>query len=109
MAESRPAPTRERVRLITKFRLLDQAAQRKLVRFASIGIVVILIGTGLFAVGMLVGNNPLLIGFGVIMVVIGIINLLIAFINPSSPDDLKVYEEPSPVEELHEELFADRE
>lgn len=84
---------KRRFGLARQTRLMEKAAQRKMSRYTSSGLIIILVGlvvifagyalhTGAYSVG------GLIIGLGAITVLVGIIRVLIGLINPSSPADL---------------------
>src|SRR5690349_19798278 len=92
MSEERVG-TRKRLRLLFQFRLLDEAAQRKLIKFAWSGLLIVIFGLVLIVLGIRLNTGAystegLLIGFGAIAVLIGIVRVLIGFINPMTPTDL---------------------
>lgn len=117
MAETRRRTGMARLKLLTAFRQLDEAAQRKFMKYAISGIVIAILGLLLIVVGLGLGtgnyaSEGLLVGFGSIIVLIGIIRILIGFINPMSPKDLdRIVETESPQEmeaELHSEIFEEQ-
>jgi len=99
----------DRIRLLDRFRQMDKAAQRKLIKFVWSGLFFIVLGLVLIVVGLDLNTGAdsaegLLAGFGAIAVIVGIIRLLIGFIRPLSPTDLDTMEE---VEEQHDEQDLD--
>lgn len=84
---------REKVRLLSRFRHMEEAARHKLIKFAWSGFLIVLLGIVMIAAGLILGTGAyspegLLIGFGFIVVIVGIIRMLIGFINPTTPADL---------------------
>src|SRR5690349_22291926 len=83
----------DRIRLLDRFRQMDKAAQRKLIKFIWSGLLIIVLGLVLIVVGLDLNTGAysaegLLAGFGAIAVIVGIIRLLIGFIRPLSPTEL---------------------
>ena len=104
--------SQQRVRLLGRFRQMDEAVQRKMIKYTWSGLLIIAIGLVLIIVGVGREASPtqmLLIGFGAIVVLVGIIRVLIGFINPRSPSDLSPLPpelvEQTPTGELHEQIF----
>ena len=112
MPASRERISGERIRLLGRFRQLDVATQRKLVKFVWSGLLIMAFGFVLIIVGLILDTGAysaegLLIGFGIIAVIVGLIRLLIGFINPLSPSDLAPVEqeESKPANDLDAQLF----
>lgn len=87
----------DRIKLLDRFRHMDKAAQRKLIRFVWSGLFFIVLGLVLIVIGLDLNTGAdsaegLLAGFGAIAVIVGIIRLLIGFIRPLSPTDLDTME-----------------
>jgi hypothetical protein len=109
----------DKVKLLDRFRQMDRAAQRKLIKFVWSGLLFIVLGLVLIAFGLSMHTGAysaegLLTGFGAIVVIVGVIRLLIGFINPLSPSDLDAVRDISATEEeerqreateLDEQLF----
>jgi hypothetical protein len=103
----------DRIRLLDRFRQMDKAAQRKLIKFVWSGLLFIALGLVLIVVGLDMNTGAysaegLLAGFGAIAVIVGIIRLLIGFIRPLSPTDLdtmEVEEEIRAESDLDAQLF----
>ncbi len=98
----------EKLSLIDRFKLMDEAAQHKLMKYVKsgtmligLGLVVILIG--LFLKSGISSAEVLLIGFGGLIILFGIIRVMIGFINPTSPNDIP----PPPVKQpdLDSQIF----
>lgn len=115
MSEQRVSSQTGRLRLLGRFRQMDEAAHRKFIRFVWSGLAIMVLGLILIAYGSSLGTGAysaegLLVGFGGIAVIVGFIRVLIGFISPSSPSELPQIT-PMPVqsqqEELHAELFED--
>jgi hypothetical protein len=106
----------DKIRLLDRFRQVDKAAQRKLIKFVWSGLLIVVIGLVMIVVGLDLNTGAysaegLLIGFGAIAVIVGIIRLLIGFIRPLSPTDLdtmEIIEEEKQVEpDLDAQLFEE--
>lgn len=101
----------ERLSLMQRFRLMDEAAQRKLIRYAGSGAIFVVVGLLMIIAGLFLNTGmysvgSLLIGFGAIVVLIGVIRIMIGFINPPSPDVIpSSYEDTEPQSELAEHIF----
>ena len=99
-----------RLRLLDRFRHLDEAAQKKWIKYTLSGLFTMLFGFILIIIGLLLNSGAysaegLLIGFGVIAILVGVVRLLIGFINPPSPDDIDPPLEPPEEEELDNQIF----
>jgi hypothetical protein len=103
----------DRIKLLDRFRQMDKAAQRKLIKFVWSGLLFIVLGLILVVVGLNLNTGAysaegLLAGFGAIAVIVGIIRLLIGFIRPLSPTDLdamEIEEEVRVEQDLDAQLF----
>ena len=101
----------ERLSLMQRFRLMDEAAQRKLIRYAGSGAIVIVVGLILVIAGLFLNTGmysigSLLIGFGAIIVLVGIIRMMIGLINPPSPNDIpSSHEDDEQQTDLAEHIF----
>lgn len=85
--------TKVRTGLLVRFRQLDEASQRKMVRFTWSGLLITIVGLAILIIGLNVSQPPdtnslLLIGFGAIITLVGILRMLIGLINPTTPKDL---------------------
>lgn len=84
---------KRRFGLARETHIMEKAAQRKMNRYTSSGLIVILIGLVVIFAGFSLhmgaySPEGLVIGIGAITVIVGIIRILIGLINPSSPADL---------------------
>jgi hypothetical protein len=103
----------DRIRLLDRFRQMEIATQRKLIKFVWSGLLIIMLGLILIVVGLDLNTGAysaegLLVGFGAIAIIIGIIRLLIGFIRPLSPSDLDAAEveaEEQAASDLDAQLF----
>lgn len=112
MAETRRRFSTQGLKLLTEFKQLDEAAQRKFIRYTLSGVVIVVLGLVLIFVGIQFGSaassvEVLLIGLGAIIVIVGIIRVLIGFITPRSPTELDESSEQETAKELDEELFRE--
>ncbi len=85
---------KRRFGLAKQTRLMEKAAQRKMSRYTSSGLIIILVGILVIFAGFALhtgaySSEGLIIGLGAITVLVGIIRVLIGLINPSSPADLR--------------------
>ncbi|MBE3559435.1 MAG: DUF308 domain-containing protein [Ktedonobacteraceae bacterium] len=99
---------REGLRLLDRFRHLDEAVQRKIIKFGVSGIIIIVLGLFLITFGVM-GGAILLTGFGALAVLMGVVSLLIGFINPSTPQELEPPLQPSEEVILDDYLFEKEE
>jgi NhaP-type Na+/H+ or K+/H+ antiporter len=87
----------DKIRLLNRFRQMDKAAQRKLIKFVWSGLLFVVMGLVLIAIGLNLhdeaGEGLLLGGFGAMAVIVGVIRLLIGVIRPLSPGDLDALEQ----------------
>jgi len=102
--------SKAKVRLLDRFRHLDEAEQRKMNKYTWSGLLFILVGFILIALGLLQHTGAysaegLLIGIGAIVTLIGILRSLIGFINPFPPNDLNTVTQHSHTQELQDQLF----
>jgi hypothetical protein len=106
----------DRVRLLDRFRQVDKAAQRKLIKFVWSGLLFVVIGLVLIVIGLDLNTGAysaegLLIGFGAIAIIVGVIRLLIGVIRPLSPSDLdtmqEAEEQPNEEQDLDAQLFEE--
>ncbi len=73
--------------------ILEAAAERKMRKFAPSGLILLLVGVILIALGLLIHSNDytiggFIVGVGVIVVIIGMCRLLIGLIKPIVPSQL---------------------
>ena len=100
----------EKLSLMQRFRLMDEAAQRKFIKYAGSGAVLVIVGLLMIIVGFFLNTGmysagSLLIGFGAIVALIGIIRAMIGFINPASPVDIPLSSDNTEQPELAEQIF----
>ncbi|HZO73333.1 MAG TPA: hypothetical protein VFB60_14125 [Ktedonobacteraceae bacterium] len=100
----------EKLSLRQRFRLMDEAAQRKFIKYAGSGAVLVIFGLLMIIIGLFLNTGmysagSLLIGFGAIAVLIGIIRAMIGFINPASPVDIPLAPDDTEQPELAEQIF----
>lgn len=96
---------KRRFGLARETEIMEKAARRKLNRFTSSGLIVIVVGVLVIFAGFALhtGAYSLIIGIGAITVLVGIIRALIGLINPSTPADLRyVTGEPLPGDIIEE-------
>ena len=106
----------QRPNLAQRMRMLRRAERSKWNRFTWSGLIIIIIGLALIGYGISLhtgaySGEGIAIGFGALIVIAGIIRVLIGVINPSTPDDLRPYEEQEKEQQEHEgtideELFS---
>lgn len=95
---------KRRFGLARETEIMEKAARRKLSRYTSSGLIVIVVGLLVIVAGFALHSGAyslegLIIGIGAITVLVGIIRALIGLINPSTPADLRyVVGEPLPGE-----------
>lgn len=100
---------KRRFGLAKQTQLMEKAAQRKMSRYTSSGLIIALVGLLVIFAGFALhtgaySSEGLIIGLGAITVLIGIIRALIGLINPSSPADLRyVTGQPLPTEAVEVE------
>lgn len=93
---------KRRFGLAKETQLMEQAARRKMSRYTSSGLLIIIIGLLVIFAGFALHTGAyslegLVIGIGAITVLVGIIRALIGLINPSTPAELRyVTGEPLP-------------
>ncbi|SRR5579885_1397657 len=100
----------ERLSLMQRFRLMDEAAQRKLIKYAGSGAIFFIVGLLMILIGFFLNTGmysagTLLIGFGAIIALIGIIRIMIGFINPPSPVDIPLSSDDTEPSNLDEQIF----
>ena len=74
--------------------ILEAAAERKKRKFAPSGLILLLVGVILIALGLFIHSNNytiggFIVGVGVIVVIIGMCRLLIGLIKPIVPSQLR--------------------
>jgi hypothetical protein len=96
MSEQKTGISGERIKLLDRYRHLEEAERHKLIRYVVSGSFIVLAGLILVSWGFVLYSSigtayslaGLLIGIGIIVVLIGVIRILIGLINPWSPSDL---------------------